>query len=272
VAGVRFRARDASAAREKPPVFARVEALTRLPYALAASEPGGRSAPREPDPWRRAPNSTRADSEAFSGATGAESESNAANTASYRKTGELMGRTRVAALIVLATLLVSGAPDERAEPAVAAAGPLAVPAQSEFDEAQLMRFLDQAAVGLSAIQIQQIAAAVIRYSDKYGLDPVLVTQILWVESGARPWVRSPLGAVGLMQVMPHMADQLDLAGNLATIDTNIEAGCWILADNIRRLGEEDGISAYFWGSDIRSVVYLDRVRKARATVRGASES
>jgi len=199
-------------------------------------------------------------------------ESNAANTASYRKTGELMGRTRVAALIVLATLLVSGAPDERAEPAVAAAGPLAVPAQSEFDAAQLMRFLDQAAVGLSAIQIQQIAAAVIRYSDKYGLDPVLVTQILWVESGARPWVRSPLGAVGLMQVMPHMADQLDLAGNLATIDTNIEAGCWILADNIRRLGEEDGISAYFWGSDIRSVVYLDRVRKARATVRGASES
>jgi hypothetical protein len=69
-----------------------------------------------------------------------------------------------------------------------------------------------------------------------------------------------------------MAAKLDLSGSLAAIETNIEAGCWILADNIRRLGEEDGISAYFWGSDIRSVVYLNRVKKARAVVRGAAES
>jgi hypothetical protein len=42
------------------------------------------------------------------------------------------------------------------------------------------------------------------------------------------------------------------------------AGAWkILADNIRRLGESDGISAYFWGSDIRGVAYLNRVRAAR---------
>ena len=69
-----------------------------------------------------------------------------------------------------------------------------------------------------------------------------------------------------------MAEPLGLAGSLASIESNIEAGCWILADNIRRLGEEDGISAYFWGSDIRSVVYLERVKKARAAVRGLSES
>ena len=183
-----------------------------------------------------------------------------------------MGRTRVAALIVLAALLVSGARVERAEQPVAAASPVASPAPSDFDETQLMRFLGRESTGLSPNEIQRIAAAVIRYSARYGLDPVLVTQVLWVESGARPWVRSPLGAVGLMQVMPHMAEPLELGGNLATIDANIEAGCWILADNIRRLGEEDGISAYFWGFDIRSVVYLDRVKKARAAVRGASES
>ncbi len=194
------------------------------------------------------------------------------NATSQRKIGERMGRTRVAALIVLAVWLVSGARDERIEPPVAAAVPAAAPAAAEFDENQLMRFLERANAPLSPNQIRRIAAAVMRYSAKYGLDPVLVTQVLWVESGARPWVRSPLGAVGLMQVMPHMAEPLQLGGNLATIDANIEAGCWILADNIRRLGEEDGISAYFWGSNIRSVVYLDRVKKARAAVRGASES
>ena len=43
----------------------------------------------------------------------------------------------------------------------------------------------------------------------------------------------------------------------------MEAGCLILADNIRRLGESDGISAYFWGSDIRGVAYLNRVQAAR---------
>ncbi len=41
----------------------------------------------------------------------------------------------------------------------------------------------------------------------------------------------------------------------------------ILADNIRRLGEEDGISAYFWGSNIRGVAYLGRVQAARDRVR-----
>jgi soluble lytic murein transglycosylase-like protein len=116
------------------------------------------------------------------------------------------------------------------------------------------------------------ARAVLRYSAKYDLEPDLVTAVLLVESTARPWARSPKGAVGLMQVMPHMAERLGLAGSLASIESNIEAGCWILADNIRRLGEEDGISAYFWGSDIRGVVYLERVKKARAAVRGLSES
>jgi len=197
-------------------------------------------------------------------------ESNPTNDSN---TGELsMGRTRVATLIVLAALLVSGPRVERAEQSVAAAGPVTASAPTEFDEAQLMRFLRRENTALSPNEIQRIASAVIRYSARYGLDPVLVTQVLWVESRARPWVRSPMGAVGLMQVMPHMAAKLELAGSLAAIETNIEAGCWILADNIRRLGEEDGISAYFWGSDIRNVAYLNRVKKARAAVRGASES
>ena len=125
---------------------------------------------------------------------------------------------------------------------------------------------------LSVADRERIGRAVVRSSEANGLDPQLVTAIMLVESGARPWARSPKGAVGLMQVMPHMAKQLGLAGNLASIEYNVEAGCLILADNIRRLGEEDGISAYFWGSQIRGVAYLDRVRAARATVRAHAES
>jgi soluble lytic murein transglycosylase-like protein len=120
---------------------------------------------------------------------------------------------------------------------------------------------------LSHGERDRIGRAVLRSSSAYRLDPQLVTAIILVESGARPWALSPKGAVGLMQVMPHMTETLMLAGNLTTIESNVEAGCSILADNIRRLGEDDGISAYFWGSEIRGVAYLDRVRAARATVR-----
>jgi soluble lytic murein transglycosylase-like protein len=118
----------------------------------------------------------------------------------------------------------------------------------------------------------RIGAAILRYSRHYGLDPDLVTAIMLVESDARPWAHSPAGAVGLMQVMPHMMRPMGLAGNAATIESNIEAGCFILANNIRRLGVEDGISAYFWGSRIRGVAYLEKVLEARARVRGLRTS
>ena len=116
---------------------------------------------------------------------------------------------------------------------------------------------------------ERVIEAVLRSSRRYGLDPYLVTAVLLVESDARPWAESGKGAIGLMQVMPYMAEKLPLAGNLATIESNVEAGCYILADNIRRLGEKKGISTYFWGRRIRGVAYLEKVEKARARVRGA---
>ena len=50
------------------------------------------------------------------------------------------------------------------------------------------------------------------------------------------------------------------------------AGCFILADNIRRLGEARGISSYFWGRRIRGVAYLQKVQRGRERVRAARES
>jgi soluble lytic murein transglycosylase-like protein len=135
-----------------------------------------------------------------------------------------------------------------------------------LDAPAVERILSQVNGALSARERQRIAAALVRYSAKYELEPELVTAVMLVESSARPWVRSPKGATGLMQVMPHIHAPLGMAGNLATIESNIEAGCLILAHNIRRLGEEDGVLAYFWGSDIRGGSYLQRVRAARADV------
>lgn len=180
-----------------------------------------------------------------------------------------MSRSGTVALAVLCAVLVfDGEPlSVGVSLAGASSGQTAV-----FGEDQVADQLQRLNSTLTERQVRRIAAAVIKYSAKYELDPQLVTAVMRVESTARPWVRSPAGAVGLMQVMPHMAAQVDFAGNLTTTESNVEAGCMILADNIRRLGEADGISAYFWGSQIRGLSYLERVRAARAAIQRQAES
>lgn len=170
-----------------------------------------------------------------------------------------MTRGRVLALVLLAALLVSDGGVARLDSAGAAHDGAQARIGAEDIEAHLGRLNPH----LSVRQRERIAVAVLRSSARYGLDPALVVAVIAAESGARPWVQSAKGAVGLMQVMPHMHRGMSLAGSLASIETNVEAGCLILADNIRRLGEARGILSYFWGSDIRGAAYLERVEAAR---------
>ena len=180
-----------------------------------------------------------------------------------------MSRAGLGTLILLAALLVfDGQPDAQSE---IAATPLAKN-EVVFDAQWASNEVAKVNPGLSREELRRIGVAVMRNSEKYRVDPDLIIAVIKVESTARPWAVSHAGALGLMQVMPHMGDTMDLPGNLTTIEVNIEAGCRILADNIRRLGENDGISAYFWGNDIRGVAYLDRVRQARREVRRPSAS
>ena len=173
-----------------------------------------------------------------------------------------MTRARVIVLALFAASLLSGRVPDGPNGGGADLSP------SRDVAVDIVRRLDQLNPHLTEAQLERIRTAILRYSAKYSLDPLLVTAVIEVESAGRPWARSPKGALGLMQVMPYMLNPMGLAGNASTIETNIEAGCMILADNIRRLGESDGISAYFWGSDIRGVTYLNRVRAARDRLEG----
>ena len=179
-----------------------------------------------------------------------------------------ISRSRVAATAAagLSLLWLISAP---APPRVAGAAE-SVAANSQraaTDEFSIARVLARTNPQLAEPELVRNARAVLRYSAKYDLDPELVTAVILVESSALPSARSPKGAMGLMQVMPAMLEPLRLVGNFTTVESNIEAGCLILADNIRRMGEGDGILAYFWGPNIRGVAYLERVRAAQAEVR-----
>jgi hypothetical protein len=194
-------------------------------------------------------------------------------TAAHRAMSAGARRLATWSVGLLAILLVIDAPPIRLgiDPAVA-------PVEDEIESARpavaaaLHEHLANRRSSLSVEERNRVTEAVLRGSRRYGLDPYLVTAVLLVESDARPWAESGKGAIGLMQVMPYWAERLPLAGNLATIESNVEAGCFILADNIRRLGEEKGISTYFWGRRIRGVAYLEKVEKARARVRDARSS
>lgn len=113
----------------------------------------------------------------------------------------------------------------------------------------------------------RIAESVVRCQREQSLPPDLVLAVLMQESSGRPGARSSAGAIGLMQVMPHMYEELALPGSVSHVEANMEAGCRLLADNIQRLGEDEGISAYFWGNATGNDRYLLGVKRLRRDFR-----
>ena len=188
-----------------------------------------------------------------------------------------MKRSKLALLCALLLMSAAG----RSELPSVDAGPLRHAASAratetvsvpEFGRETILSILQVLNPRLREQERQRIASAVLDSSEKHGIDPALLMAVMWEESDVRPWVHSPKGAIGLMQVMPHMSARSAMAGNLTTIENNVELGCLILADNIRRLGVEDGISSYFWGSEIRGASYLHRVLEKHASVQRLAES
>lgn len=114
---------------------------------------------------------------------------------------------------------------------------------------------------LTKEQVCEIGKAVARYSAAYNLSPRLVMAVMIVESHGDIRAVSPMGAVGLMQVMPWWKDELRIAGDLYAIDANIMAGCFILSDNIKRWGYKEGILRYYRGSKKTDEGYFGKVQK-----------
>jgi soluble lytic murein transglycosylase-like protein len=75
---------------------------------------------------------------------------------------------------------------------------------------------------------RSIARNVHQYALLYGRDPNLVLAIIAVESRFDPHAVSPVGAVGLMQVMPHWKKVLGITGDLSDPEVSIKYGLQVL--------------------------------------------
>lgn len=86
--------------------------------------------------------------------------------------------------------------------------------------------------------VEQVAVALVREANRVGLEPRLLLAVLLVEN---PWldpeIRSPVGAIGLMQVMPlHRGAWKMCEQDLEDIDANICHGAQIFAHYFNRSG------------------------------------
>ena len=81
-------------------------------------------------------------------------------------------------------------------------------------------------------QAERIARLILGSSERYGVDPRLVTALITVESGFRPHLRSSAGAVGLCQVMPRTARSLKL-GDPRVLRHNVDGSVRYLKGHLR---------------------------------------
>lgn len=77
-----------------------------------------------------------------------------------------------------------------------------------------------------------ITCTVLSYSDRYGVDPLLVTALFTQESGFNMSAISRTGAIGIAQLMPDTASGLGVDPNELT--GNIEGGVRYLAQQLYR--------------------------------------
>ena len=85
---------------------------------------------------------------------------------------------------------------------------------------------------------ERVAVALVREANRVELEPRLLLAVLLVEN---PWldpeIRSPVGAIGLMQVMPlHRGAWKQCGDDLEDVDTNICHGAQIFAHYFNRSG------------------------------------
>jgi len=85
------------------------------------------------------------------------------------------------------------------------------------------KFVKNAASEAELKKFQQIAELFKKYGDQYDMDYLLMAAQGFQESGLDHGVRSRVGAIGVMQVMPATGKELNV-GDISQLDPNIHAG------------------------------------------------
>jgi soluble lytic murein transglycosylase len=128
--------------------------------------------------------------------------------------------------------------------------------QAEGRVQALAAYLETKPTGLTRSEITELARAVLAESGRYQLDPRLVLAVMHVESRYQTFAVSPVGAMGLMQLLPttamELADELGIPwqGTQTLFDpvVNVRLGTAYVKQLSDRYGSvRTALAAYNWG-------------------------
>ncbi len=163
---------------------------------------------------------------------------------------------RIALLSILGLAAACGG-SPRTSPSRATRPPRSEPARARNGDSATERTARSATLRrrgdwkLTSEKVREVAPLVRRAAREHGVSQDLLFGIIWVESRFDRRAVSPVGARGLMQLMPrtadYLAERIDWRGSHDSFDPkfNIAAGSWYISRLIDRFGDvELALAAY----------------------------
>lgn len=128
---------------------------------------------------------------------------------------------------------------------------------------------------VAASAIEPLVLAAHAAGERIGIDPHLIVAVMAVESGFNPIAESPMGAQGLMQVIPrYHQDKLETFASQGTLldpVVNIQVGALVLKESIRRAGSlEAGLQQYAGATSDDDGQYAAKVLAEKQRIEAAA--
>jgi soluble lytic murein transglycosylase len=143
--------------------------------------------------------------------------------------------------------------------AAATAAPEPAPEAEPLDDDPtdaIREILARRRTGLTPVETDQVARSITEEARRNGLDPALLVAVMYVESRFNNFAVSPVGAMGLMQILPSTGEELagrygiPWHGPQTLFDpvVNVRLGSAYLRELSKRYGKlSTALAAYNWG-------------------------
>jgi len=129
---------------------------------------------------------------------------------------------------------------------------------------------------VSAVALEPLLAAAQQTGRSVGVDPLLLVAVMAIESRFNPFAESPMGAQGLMQVIPKWhPDKVDVKSDRSAMfdpDTNIRVGALVLKEYIQRTGSVEQALQRYNGSSDPSTPYANKVMAVKSQLAQAARN
>lgn len=129
---------------------------------------------------------------------------------------------------------------------------------------------------VSAVALEPLLASAQQTGRSVGVDPLLLVAVMAIEFRFNPFAESPMGAQGLMQVIPKWhPDKVDVKSDRAALfdpETNIRVGALVLKEYIQFTGSIERALQQYNGSSDPATPYANKVMAVKAALAQAARS